>query len=68
MSAWIYILEHKSGTTVKVGETRVSPDNRLRDYSKTYGLKGFKVYKTFPVPEESRKKLEEIAHSKLKEY
>ena len=26
MSEWIYISEHRSGTTVKVGETRFSPE------------------------------------------
>ena len=26
MSGWIYISEHRSGTTVKVGETRVSSE------------------------------------------
>ena len=58
MTAWIYILEHKSGTTVKVGQTKVSPQNRLRQYSNEYKLEGFKVYKTFEVPEDSRKDIE----------
>lgn len=65
---YVYILSHTSGTTVKVGETTVSPQNRLRDYSKTYELKGFHFHKSYRVPAESRREIERLAHQTLREY
>lgn len=68
MSGWIYILEHQSGTTVKVGQTRVSPKSRSQNYSSVYDLKGFHLASYFEVPTEARKDIEKIAHQKLSEY
>ena len=53
--AWIYILKHNSGNTVKIGQTRVSPQSRALDYINTYQLNGFELYKTFEVPIELSK-------------
>ena len=67
-NGFIYILSHKSGTTVKVGETKVSPEARERDYIKTYNLKGWKLTNTFKVPMEERKNIEKASHSILQEH
>lgn len=63
--AWIYILKHNSGHTVKIGQTRVSPQSRALDYINTYQLNGFELYKTFEVPIELRQTLEKNIHQKL---
>jgi len=68
MAGFIYILEHGSGTTVKVGETRVSPERRAADYSREHKLNDFKLAKVFEVPEEARKDIESRAHQKLRKY
>lgn len=65
---YIYILAHKSGRPVKVGETRVSPEARLKDYSKTYKLKDFDLFKTYKVPLDDRKKIEKMVHSYLNSH
>ena len=66
--SWIYILEHSSKSTVKVGETKVSPDQRKKDYCKTYKLKGFEVAQTFIVPDKYRGAIERAVHKGLKKY
>ncbi len=68
LNGWIYILKHNSGQNVKVGETRVSPVLRERDYVKTYKLRGFKLFKTFPVPINSRQDIEKRVHRKLIDF
>lgn len=68
MAGFIYILEHSSGTTVKVGETSVSPERRAADYSRVYQLADFKLAKVFEVPEEARQDIESRAHQKLRKY
>ena len=68
MAGFIYILEHSSGTTVKVGETSVSPERRAADYSRVYQLANFKLAKVFEVPEEARRDIESRAHQKLSKY
>ena len=68
MAGYIYILGHSSKTSVKVGETRVSPESRAEGYSSVYKLKGFRLQKTYVVPEGARKDVEKRAHSKLQEY
>lgn len=65
---YIYILAHKKGSTVKVGETRVSPTAREKDYVKTYKLKGFHLMQTFKVPSSERKSIEKAVHKTLEEY
>lgn len=65
--AFVYILKHTSGSTVKVGETTGSPDGRLQNYSKTYQLKGFSLHKTYKVPIEARKDVERRALDQLDE-
>ena len=66
-SGYIYILKHKNGQNVKVGETRISPKSRLEGYTETYQLKGFSIHKVFEVPLNSRQDIEKRAHSKLKQ-
>ena len=68
IAGWVYILLHQSGTTVKVGETRVSPKSRARDYAETYELKGFQLAKAYKVPEDARQDVERITHQKLNKY
>jgi hypothetical protein len=68
VAGYIYILSHKSGSTVKVGETRVSPKSRQIDYTNIYQLEGFKLAKTYEVPEGARKDVERRAHQKLRQY
>ena len=67
-NGFIYILSHTSGTTVKVGETKVSPEAREKDYIKAYDLKGFKLTNTFKVPLEERKNIEKASHSILQKH
>ena len=62
--AWIYI-KTQFGNTIKIGQTRVSPQSRALDYINTYQLNGFELYKTFEVPIELRQTLEKNIHQKL---
>lgn len=68
MAGFIYILEHSSGSTVKVGETKVSPEARAAGYARDYKLANFKLAKVFEVPEEERKNIERRAHKTLSKY
>lgn len=65
---YIYILAHKTGRPVKIGETRVSPNARLKDYSKTYKLNDFSLSKVFKVPLSERKNIEKQVHRLLKSH
>ena len=65
---YIYILLHESGHNVKIGETRVSPASRERDYVNTYQLKGFRLARTFEVPSTERKRIEGHTHQILRQY
>lgn len=58
----IYIFEHQSGTTIKVGHTIDNPERRLSDYSKRYDLKGFRLAKTYVVDAYEREEIEKRAH------
>ena len=61
----IYILVHRSGTTVKVGETMRDPRDRLKDYKKRHDLDGFEFHSEYPVPLKARKEIEKLAHQTL---
>lgn len=65
--AYIYILKHKSGSPVKIGETTRNPQERLHEYSKTYDLKGFIFHKAYNVPTNARQDIEKIVHESLKD-
>lgn len=64
----IYILKHKSGTTVKVGKTLVSASARHADYTRRYDLKGFTLFREFGVPSSSLNSIEKQAHRLLSDY
>ena len=63
--SWIYILSHSSRQNVKVGQTKVSPESRARDYINTYQLNDFELFKAFEVNINSRKDIEKKVHEKL---
>ena len=64
----VYIFKHRSGNTVKVGETKVSATERLRSYTREYELEGFSLHQEYEVPLRARKDVEKIAHQKLRKY
>ncbi|MDC0425091.1 GIY-YIG nuclease family protein [bacterium] len=61
----IYILAHKSGKIVKVGETSRDPSKRHKEYVAEYKLRDFELFRTFKVPLNARKDIEKLAHQKL---
>lgn len=64
----IYILKSKVGGLVKVGETTVNAESRLKSYSKEHGLKGFSVHSEYPVPRDQRRNIEQLTHKKLSKF
>ena len=59
----VYIFKHKVGQNVKVGETSISAEGRLKDYSRDHQLEGFILYKKYNVPLEARQEIEKF-HTK----
>ena len=64
----IYIFKHKIGQNVKVGETSISAEERLKDYTRKHKLEGFEFHKQYEVPLKARKQIEKIAHDKLQKW
>ena len=64
----IYILKSKIGGLVKVGETTVNAESRLKSYAKEHGLKGFSVHSEYPVPRDQRRNIEQLTHKKLSKF
>lgn len=64
---FIYILSHVSGRNTKIGETKVCPRSREKDYVKTYDLKGFRLHKFYEVAASDRKFIEREIHKALRE-
>jgi hypothetical protein len=65
---FIYILKHRNGHTVKVGETKRDPEDRLRSYVREYELEGFSLHKDYEVPLNARKDIENISHRTLRKH
>ena len=64
----IYILKSKAGGLVKVGETTVNAESRLKSYAKAHDLEGFSVHSEYYVPREQRQKIEKLTHTKLSKF
>lgn len=64
----IYILKSKVGGLVKVGETTVNAESRLKSYAKAHHLEGFSVHSEYPVPRDQRRNIEQLTHKKLRKF
>ena len=62
----VYIFKHRKGQNVKVGETKTSSADRLKDYSKAHSLEGFVWHKDYEVPLNARQDVERRAHKIFK--
>lgn len=64
----IYILKSKVGGLVKVGETTVNAESRLKSYAKAHHLEGFSIHSEYPVPRDQRRNIEQLTHKKLRKF
>ena len=64
----IYILKSKAGGLVKVGETMVNAESRLKSYTKEHDLEGFSVHSEYYVPKDQRQNIEKLTHKKLSKF
>ncbi|MGI9392132.1 MAG: exonuclease domain-containing protein [Parvibaculales bacterium] len=64
----IYILKSKVGGLVKVGETTVNAESRLKSYAKAHDLEGFGIHSKYYVPRDKCQKIEKLTHKKLREF